>query len=217
MQNSELAKYIDHTLLKPEASIHQIENLCKDADENSFASVCILPTYVKLAAKLLVKSEVKVCTVIGFPLGNTYTGAKEIEAKMAIADGAQELDMVIKISDMINGNYQAVEDDIKAIREIAHNSAATLKVIVETALLSEFQKKKVCEIVSNAGADYIKTSTGFASDGATIDDVILFKENVSKDVRIKASGGIRTPEFAKELISVGATRLGTSSGVKLIK
>lgn len=212
-----LSKYIDHTNLKADASITEIEKLCNEAVEYNFASVCIMPSYVRLASKLLEKSEVKVCTVVGFPFGNTFSDVKILETERSIAAGAEEIDMVIQISEMINGNYHKVEQDILDVLDVTRKFRCKLKVIVETAVLSRFQKIKACEIVSSAGADYIKTSTGYSSAGATLEDIKLMKEYVSENVKIKASGGIKTREFAEQLVEAGATRLGTSSGVNLLK
>jgi deoxyribose-phosphate aldolase len=212
-----IAHKIDHTLLKPESTQEQIETLCKEALEHKFASVCVLPYYVPLCAQLLKVSPVKVCTVIGFPLGATLTEAKVAEAHAVLKNGAQELDMVLNISALKNGSYLYVQNDIDALAKKAHENNAILKVIIETCLLTEEEKIKACELVTNAGADFIKTSTGFSTSGATIEDVVLLKHHVGAGVKVKASGGIRDLKAAAAMIEAGADRLGTSSGVKIVQ
>jgi deoxyribose-phosphate aldolase len=216
MTKNELAKFIDHTLLKPNSTREQFKVLCQEALEYNFASVCVLPFYVDYAYEILQKSSVDVCTVVGFPLGVTYTSAKLSETGLAIASGAREIDMVINISQLINGDFKDVYNDIFALADFCHNNKSILKVIIETCLLSEQNKIDICKIVSDAGADFIKTSTGFSTGGATIKDIELMKANVSDNVKIKASGGIRELGFCLDLIHAGADRIGTSSGVSLV-
>ncbi len=211
-----IAHRIDHTLLKPEATQQQIETLCKEALENKFASVCVLPYYVPVCAQILKDSGVKVCTVIGFPLGATLTEAKLAEAHAGLKNGATELDMVINISALKNKSWLYVQNEIDALAKKSHENNAILKVIIETCLLTEEEKIKACELVTNAGADFIKTSTGFSTSGATIEDVVLLKNHVGEKVMVKASGGIRDLQTAAAMIEAGADRLGTSSGVKIV-
>lgn len=210
-----LAKYIDHTLLKPESSKSQIEKLCKEAIENDFKSVCINPSYITLAKSLLKDSEILVCSVIGFPLGCMTTESKVFETKDAIEKGADEIDMVINI-----GKLKDNDDDynINEIREIKKACGdKVLKVIIETCLLTDEEKKKACEIIMKAGADFVKTSTGFSTSGATFADIKLFKEVVKDKLLIKAAGGVKTHEDFLKMIELGANRIGTSSGVKLLE
>ena len=210
------SSFIDHTLLKPDATLKQIDQLCAEAEEHRFATVCIQPCHVKYVAG---KYSVRVCTVIGFPLGTPTTGTKLFECQQALADGAQELDMVINIGRVKDGDFDYVQQEIEQMAKLVHLSGENklLKVIIETCLLNEHEKQKLCEIVGNAGADFIKTSTGFSTSGATLDDIKLLRQYSPKNVQVKASGGIRDGQFAKELIQAGATRLGTSSGVALMK
>ncbi len=211
-----IASYIDHTALKPNTNAKDIEKLCAEAAQYGFASVCVLPHYVLQAKGLLGESNVKVCTVVGFPLGGTYTHAKLAESGMAIVDGAEEIDMVINIAAMMNQDYETVERDIAQVVELCHGHSAITKVIVETCLLSEAQKIDICKIVTNAGADFIKTSTGFSTGGATVADIQLMKQHIGPNVRIKASGGIRTFDFSFDLIREGASRIGASAGVQIV-
>lgn len=208
---------IDHTILKADATEKDIVNLCHEAKQHKFATVCINPAYICTAAKLLHGSGVGVATVIGFPLGATMTEVKVQEIFAAKAHGAREVDVVMNIGLAKSGNWDAVEKDILRTVEAAHCCGVIIKVIIETSLLTEDEKRKAAEIVKNAEADYIKTSTGFAGGGATVEDVRNLKAWVGESVKVKASGGIRTREFALELIEAGADRLGTSSGVQLIK
>lgn len=210
----DFAHMIDHTLLKPNATQEEIGKLCEEAKKYGFASVCVNPAYVPLAAKLLKGSRVKVCTVIGFPLGSTTPTVKAIEARDAIANGADEIDMVINIGALKSGNYSLVLDDIKAVREATRGKV--LKVIIETAYLTREEKIKACELSKQAGADFVKTSTGFGPHGATVDDVKLMREVVGPDMGVKASGGIRDYKTACEMIKAGATRLGTSASVAIV-
>lgn len=207
-------KMIDHTILKPEANEGMVRDLCKEAMEYDFAAVCVNPYFVKLCKDLLIDSDVKVATVIGFPLGANTKEVKAFETKMAIEDGAEEIDMVINIGALKNKDFEIVGEDIKEVVKAA-DGKAIVKVIIETALLTEEEKVKACELSKEAGADFVKTSTGFSTGGATLEDVKLMKSIVGNDVEIKASGGIRDLETAREMIKAGASRLGTSSGVKI--
>ncbi|MBO8177623.1 deoxyribose-phosphate aldolase [Aeribacillus pallidus] len=212
----EIARMIDHTLLKPETTKEQIEKLCNEAKEYNFASVCVNPTWVKYASELLQGTEVKVCTVIGFPLGANTPETKAFETKNAIENGAEEVDMVINIGALKSGNYDLVEEDIRAVVEAAKGKALT-KVIIETSLLTEEEKVKACELSVKAGADYVKTSTGFSTGGATVEDVALMRKTVGPDIGVKASGGVRSADDAEKMIEAGATRIGASSGVKIVQ
>lgn len=211
-----LASMIDHTILKPEAGKEQVETICREAREYGFASVCVNSSYVPLCSELLRDTEVKVCTVIGFPLGAMSTAAKAAEARQAILDGAEELDMVIHIGMLKDGNNEYVEQDIHSVVEEARGKAA-VKVIIETCLLSEEEKVRACMLAKKAGADYVKTSTGFSTGGATAEDIALMKNTVGKDMKVKASGGIRTREKAEEMRKAGADRIGTSSGIRIVE
>jgi deoxyribose-phosphate aldolase len=211
-----LARMIDHTLLKPEATPAEVEQICKEAIEFNFASVCINPSYVKLAKERLRGSNVKVCTVIGFPLGATTTKSKVCEAEEAIANGAQEVDMVINIGRLKSREYDYVESDIREVASTAHLNGAIMKAIIETCLLTDDEKEKACLLARNAGADFVKTSTGFNKGGATAADVALMRRVVGDKMGVKASGGVRSYEDAIRMIENGATRIGTSSGVRII-
>ena len=213
MTNQELFSYVDHTLLKPEATPEQIAALCAEAAEHGTASVCVNGSYVALAKKLL-DGKAKVCAVIGFPLGAMSTAAKAFEAAEAIRDGADELGMVIHIGQLKAGNTDYVLEDIKAVKAAIGDHI--LKVIIETCLLTEEEKITMCRLVTESGAEYIKTSTGFSTGGATFDDVRLFAEHVGEGVKIKAAGGIRSREDMEEFLRLGASRLGTSSAVKIL-
>ena len=213
MTNQELFSYVDHTLLKPEATPEQIAALCAEAAEHGTASVCVNGSYVALAKKLL-DGKAKVCAVIGFPLGAMSTAAKAFEAAEAIRDGADEIDMVIHIGQLKDGNTDYVLEDIKAVKAAIGDHI--LKVIIETCLLTEEEKITMCRLVTESGAEYIKTSTGFSTGGATFDDVRLFAEHVGEGVKIKAAGGIRSREDMEEFLRLGASRLGTSSAVKIL-
>lgn len=213
MTNQELFSYVDHTLLKPEATPEQIAALCAEAAEHGTASVCVNGSYVALAKKLL-DGKAKVCAVIGFPLGAMSTAAKAFEAAEAIRDGADEIDMVIHIGQLKAGNTDYVLEDIKAVKAAIGDHI--LKVIIETCLLTEEEKITMCRLVTESGAEYIKTSTGFSTGGATFDDVRLFAEHVGEGVKIKAAGGIRSQEDMEEFLRLGASRLGTSSAVKIL-
>ena len=211
----EYNRMIDHTLLAPDARKEQIEKLCKEAVENHFASVCVNPGYVPLAASLLKGTDVKVCTVIGFPLGATSKRSKEEETRIAIEQGAQELDMVINIGRLKDGDDDYVRDEIKSLKEIC--GPLTLKVIIETCLLTDEEKVRACLLSKEAGADFVKTSTGFSKGGATVEDIALMRKTVGPLMGVKASGGVRTKEDMVKLVEAGATRIGTSRGVELIK
>ena len=210
----ELNRYIDHTLLKPDASYEEVLNLCQEAKEYGFAAVCVNPCYIDLCSHLLKGTGVNVATVIGFPLGSTLTEVKVFEAKEAVIRKADELDMVISLGAARAGRWDYVREEIEKIVEAA--DGAVVKVIVETALLTEAEKRQACEVVLASGAQYIKTSTGFGPGGATVEDVALFQALVGGKIGIKASGGIRTRAQAEAMIAAGATRIGTSNGVALI-
>ncbi|MBC1921814.1 deoxyribose-phosphate aldolase [Listeria grayi] len=210
----ELAKLIDHTALKPETTKAQITQLCKEAKEYGFASVCVNPTWVKLAAELLAGSDVKVCTVIGFPLGANTSAVKAFEAKDAIANGAGEVDMVINIAALKDKDDALVESDIRAVVEAANGTL--VKVIIETSLLSDEEKVRACEIAVKAGTDFVKTSTGFSTGGATKEDVALMRKTVGPAIGVKASGGVRTKQDVEDMVAAGATRIGASAGVAIV-
>lgn len=211
-----IASMIDHTLLKPDATKRQVEELCREAKEYGFASVCVNPSYAKLCAELLRDTRVRVCTVIGFPLGATTTEAKVHEAEQAIADGARELDMVINVGLLKSGEYNFVEHDIEAVASTARRSSVLTKVIIETGLLTDEEKVRACLIAKRAGANFVKTSTGFSKGGATAGDIALMRKVVGSALGVKASGGVRTQEQARELIASGADRIGASASVKIV-
>lgn len=212
----DLAKYIDHTILAPNATEEQVEKIISEALEYGFASVCINPYWVKKVAQGLADSDVKVCTVIGFPLGANKTSIKVSEAKEAIADGADELDMVINIGELKAKHYDVVKADIKAVVDVCHAESKLVKVIIEACLLTDEEKIKACELSKEAGADYVKTSTGFSTGGATVADIELMRKTVGPDIGVKASGGIHSKEDALALIEAGASRLGASAGIKIV-
>lgn len=209
------ASLIDHTLLKPEASLADIKKLCREAAEFGFASVCVNPAYVKDAVEFLKGSGVPVCTVIGFPLGATLPDVKAYEARRAIFNGAREVDMVINIGALKSGDDCLVEDDIRAVVEAAHQDHILCKVIIETALLTDEEKVRACLAAKNAGADFVKTSTGFAKGGATANDVALMRHTVGSALGVKASGGVKGIDDARAMFEAGATRIGASVGVKI--
>ncbi|MFL2100543.1 deoxyribose-phosphate aldolase [Desemzia sp. FAM 23989] len=211
----ELNKYIDHTLLKADATEEQIKVLCEEAAAHHFMSVCVNPTWVKKAAAYLNDSDVEICTVIGFPLGATTSEVKAFEAKNAIQNGATEVDMVINIGALKDKDDAAVERDIEGVVKAAEGKALT-KVIIETSLLSDEEKVRACEIAKKAGADFVKTSTGFSTGGATVTDIKLMRSAVGPDLGVKASGGVRTAQDAADFIEAGATRLGSSNGIALL-
>lgn len=214
MTRQEILAHVDHTLLKPEATWPQIQALCDEAVENKTASICINTCYVKQAAEYLA-GRVPVCCVVGFPLGAMDTASKAFEAKTAIENGAEEVDMVINIGRLKNGEYDAVREDIRAVKEAVGDKI--LKVIIETCLLTDAEKEKMCDIVCEAGADYIKTSTGFSTGGATFHDIELFVRCVRGRCKVKAAGGISTVEDMEKFLELGADRLGTSRAVKLLQ
>ncbi|MBX3290540.1 MAG: deoxyribose-phosphate aldolase [Acidobacteria bacterium] len=209
------ASLIDHTLLKPEASEKDIKKLCDEAAQFGFASVCVNPGWVKRASEFLRGSGVPVCTVIGFPLGATLPDVKAFEARRAIFDGAREVDMVINIGALKSGGDCAVEDDIRAVVNAAHEHRIICKVIIETALLTDDEKVRACIAAKNAGADFVKTSTGFAKGGATAADIALMRRTVGTQIGVKASGGVKGIEDARQMVEAGATRIGASVGVKI--
>ena len=209
------ASLIDHTLLKPEASEADIKKLCDEAAKFGFASVCVNPSWVKESVHFLKGSNVPVCTVIGFPLGATLSDVKAYEARRAIFNGAREVDMVINIGKLKSGDDCAVEDDIRAVVEAAHENNILCKVIIETALLTDDEKVRACIAAKNAGADFVKTSTGFAKGGATANDVSLMRRTVGSALGVKASGGVKGIEDARAMFEAGATRIGASVGVKI--
>lgn len=214
MDNKEITRRVDHTLLSQAATWEEIKGICDDAIAYGTASVCIPPSYVK-QAKEYVGGRMSVCTVIGFPNGYNTTAVKEFEAKDALANGADEIDMVINIGWVKDKKYEEVEREIRALKTACGENV--LKVIIETCLLTEEEKIKMCEIVTNAGADYIKTSTGFSTGGATFEDIALFAEHVGENVKIKAAGGIKDLADAEHFIGLGADRLGTSRIIKCLK
>ncbi len=216
MTTNNIAKMIDHTLLKPEATKEQVRVICEEAREHHFASVCVNPTWVAYSAELLAGSDVKVCTVIGFPLGASTPETKAFETKNAIDNGAAEVDMVINIGALKSGDLELVERDINAVTAAAKGKALS-KVIIETCLLTDEEKVTACELSVKAGADFVKTSTGFSTGGATPIDVALMRKTVGPDLGVKASGGVRSAEDAQKMMDAGATRLGASSGVKIVQ
>ena len=216
-EDENLAGMIDHTLLKPDATADKIAQLCFEARKYHFASVCVNPTNVKLCADLLKNSDVQVCTVIGFPLGATATEVKGFETKNALENGATEIDMVINIGALKAGDSKLVARDIREVVNVAHKANALVKVIIETALLNDNEKVVACLLAKEAGADFVKTSTGFSSGGATVHDVALMRRTVGPELGVKAAGGIHTHEEAEQLIAAGATRIGASAGIKIIQ
>ncbi|RCW52886.1 MULTISPECIES: deoxyribose-phosphate aldolase [Halanaerobium] len=216
----DMAKMIDHTNLSPTATVDDIKKLCAEAKEHEFASVCVNPIYVPLAAKLLEESSVKVCTVVGFPLGANTTEVKSYETRNAIKNGAQEIDMVMNIGAFKSGAYEIFKADIKAVvdatKKAGVSSDIIVKVILETCFLDEEEIVKACEIAKEAGADFVKTSTGFGDYGARVEDVSIMRKTVGRDVGVKASGGIKNFEQALEMLDAGANRIGASSGVTIV-
>lgn len=210
------AKMIDHTLLKTDAQKKDLDKLLLEAKKYNFMSVCVSPIWVKYVAEQLKDTNVKVCTVIGFPQGATPTEVKVFETKNAIENGATEVDMVIPVGVLKDKDYIAVENDIRAVVEVAKSKALT-KVIIETCLLTDEEKIMACKLSKSAGADFVKTSTGFSTDGATVKDIRLMRETVGEQMGVKASGGVRSREDADAMIKAGATRIGTSNGVKIVE
>jgi deoxyribose-phosphate aldolase len=215
--SADVAKYIDHTLLKPEATREEIERLCQEARSFNFASVCVNPAWVKECAFALHGSPVKVCTVIGFPLGASMADVKAYETRRAIFDGATEIDMVINIGALKSGDDLTVKRDIHAVVAAAHEGCAIVKVIIETALLTDEEKVRACLLAKEAGADFVKTSTGFSKGGATVADIELMRRTVGSEIGVKAAGGVRDLASAQEMIAAGATRIGASAGVKIVQ
>ena len=213
----DIAKMIDHTLLKPDASQDQIAQLCYEAGKYGFAAVCVNPTHVKLCTQLLQGTDVHVCTVVGFPLGATSPEVKAYEAQQAIDDGATEVDMVVNVGALKSKDYALVERDIATVARACHAGGAILKVIIEAALLTDDEKVIVCQLAKAAGADYVKTSTGFGPGGATVQDVALMRRAVGPELGVKAAGGIGSYEAAREMVSAGATRIGASAGIKILE
>jgi deoxyribose-phosphate aldolase len=212
-----IAALIDHTILKPEATRADVVKVCREAREYSFASVCVNPYWVPLVRAELAGSPVKVCTVVGFPLGATSTESKAAEAAVAVRDGAQEVDMVINVGALRSGDQDAVKADIRAVVKAAHAAGAIVKVILETALLDDTEKAVACMLAKEAGADFVKTSTGFGPSGATAHDIALMRRAVGSEMGVKASGGIRTLEDLETMTAAGATRIGASASVKIVE
>ena len=211
------AQYIDHTLLKPDATHDQVTQLCKEAHQYKFASVCVNPTNVKLCAKLLQDSPVKVCSVIGFPLGASLPETKAFEAEQALKDGATEIDMVVNIGALKDRDLDLVARDILTVVKPVHTAGALLKVIIETALLTDEEKQIVCLLAKEAGANFVKTSTGFSKGGATTEDVSLMRHTIGPLMGVKASGGVRSKEDLDKMVRAGATRIGASAGVRIVQ
>jgi deoxyribose-phosphate aldolase len=211
------ARMIDHTLLKPEASREQIEKLCREAARFDFASVCINAYWIPLCAAILRPTPVKVCTVVGFPLGATLTSAKRCETTEALRLGADEIDMVMNVGAMKSGDHSRVENDIRALAEVTHDAGGLLKVILENVLLTREEKIRACELSLAAGADFVKTSTGFSSGGATVEDVALMRQTVGNLAGVKAAGGIRTADQFQAMVAVGADRIGASASVAICR
>lgn len=217
--NRQMARMIDHTLLKADAREDEVRKLCQEAAQHSFMSVCVNPSWVPLSAKLLAGSGVKVCTVIGFPLGATDTATKAFETEEAVRNGADEVDMVINVGALKSRNYQLVEDDIRGVVQAARKARKDVvtKVILETALLTDEEKVVACALSKSAGADFVKTSTGFSTGGATVRDIALMRATVGPELGVKASGGVRDAKTAQELVAAGATRIGASASVAIVK
>lgn len=213
MEAKEILRHVDHTLLKPYATWEDMKKLCEEAVKYHMASVCVPPCYIRWI-KEAYKEKINVCTVVGFPLGYCVTDAKLAETKQAIEDGAGEIDMVINLCDVKNGDFHKIKEEISALKKVCGNRV--LKVIVETCYLNKEEKIALCEIVTEAGADYIKTSTGFGTAGASLEDVHLFKEHIGTEVKIKAAGGIRTKEDMVDYLEAGCDRIGTSSAISVL-
>ena len=214
---ADIARWIDHTLLKPQATASQIEEVCEEAKTYNFASVCINPFFVPLAAGLLQGTDVKTCSVIGFPLGATQSSVKVVETLTSLAGGATEIDMVMNIGAFKGEDYSQALNDILAVVQVAHNQGAIVKVILEMALLTRKEKTVACLLCKQAGADFVKTSTGFGPGGATVEDVDLMRRVVGSEMGVKAAGGVRTLEDALAMIHAGANRIGASAGVRIVK
>ena len=213
----DVARYIDHTMLKPEATRGEIERLCEEARQYQFAAVCVNPTWVREAAVWLHGSPVRVCTVVGFPLGATLSDVKAYETRRAIFDGATEIDMVINVGALKSGDDDLVRRDIAVVVEAAHEACAVVKVILETALLTDEEKVRASRLAQVAGADYVKTSTGFSHGGATVADIELMRQVVGGNLGVKAAGGVKDLAAAREMIAAGATRIGASAGVRIVQ
>lgn len=214
MTNEEMLRHVDHTQLKPFATWEDIEKLCEEAIAYQTASVCVPPAYIKRIADKY-KDKINICTVVGFPLGYSVTAAKVTEVREALRDGANEIDMVVNISDVKNHLFDKVEEEIRTLKEVC--GGHILKVIVETCFLTEEEKIAMCRAVTDGGADYIKTSTGFGTDGAKMEDVLLFREHIGPKVKIKAAGGVKTKEDMEAFLNAGCDRIGTSSAVGILK
>jgi len=212
----DLARYIDHTLLRPDATANDVDRLCEEARAYGFAAVCVNPTWVKRCAQNLRGSQVRVASVVGFPFGATTTEVKALEARRAIRDGAREIDMVINVGALRSGDHELVRRDIEKVADACREAGATSKVIIETALLSDEEKVVASHLAKLAKADFVKTSTGYAAGGATAHDVLLMRETVGPKLGVKASGGIRSAEDAREMIAAGATRIGASASVQIV-
>ena len=217
LYSREIARAIDHTLLKPEATRAQIERLCAEAREHGFATVCVNPTWVPLCADLLRGSETRVCTVVGFPLGATFPEVKAFEAARTVAEGACEVDMVLNVGALKSGDYRLCERDVAAVVEASHRGGAIVKVIIEAALLTDDEKVKACVVSQAAGAEFVKTSTGFGPGGATAADVALMRRVVGPEMGVKAAGGVRDLKSAQAMLEAGADRIGASVGVKIVQ
>jgi len=212
-----IARLIDHTILKAEAVRDEVKTVCDEALRYEFASVCVNPCWVPFVAAELRGSIVRVCTVVGFPLGATSTAAKICETSAALADGAQEIDMVINVGALLGGDTADVESDIGGVVRVSHAQGAIVKVIIETALLTDAQKVLACQLAQRAGADFVKTSTGFSKSGATVEDIALMRKTIGPTMGVKASGGIRTLDDVKAMVAAGATRIGASAGVRIVE
>ncbi len=217
INKTKLARMIDHTILKPEATPDEVRKICREALEYHFASVCVNPIYVPLVAQELRGSDVLVCTVVGFPLGATSTAAKVCETELTLAQGAQEVDMVLSIGMLKAGQNDAVKSDIAALAAVCHAQGAILKVILETALLTDEEKIRACELSKAAGADFVKTSTGFSKSGATAEDIALMRKTVGPELGVKASGGVRTYAQTIAMIEAGASRIGASASISIVE
>lgn len=214
--NKNPEKFIDHTILKADADDQKVMQICDEAKEYNFASVCVNSCHVSVCKQLLSGTDVNVCTVVGFPLGAMSTRAKAAETKFAVEDGADEIDMVINVGKIKSGNWDYVKKDIAAVVDAAKGAKA-VKVIIETCLLTNEEKAKACEMAKDAGADFVKTSTGFSTDGAKLEDVALMRKVVGSNLGVKASGGVRTYDDAKAMVEAGASRIGTSNGIDIVK
>ena len=217
LTSESIARMIDHTLLKADATQVQVTQLCEEAQSYHFAAVCVNPVYAELAARILADSDVAVCVVVGFPLGANTPEVKSFETQQAVADGATEIDMVINIGALKMGDHDSVQEDIETVVEAAHVADAKVKVIIEAALLTDEEKRIACQLAEAAGADYVKTSTGFGPGGATAVDVALMSQTVGARMGVKAAGGIHSFADAKAMIEAGATRIGASAGIQIVK